>query len=44
MQFDGATNLNDPSTTKQMLNGTTNIVVLASEQTQSRYYHGELDV
>jgi hypothetical protein len=44
VQFNGATNLNDPSTTKQNLNATTNIVVLASEQTQARYYHAELDV
>jgi hypothetical protein len=44
VQFSGATNLNNPSSTKQVVNATTNIVVLASDETQDRYYHAELDI
>ena len=44
VQFSGAANLNNPSSTKQVVNATTNIVVLASDETQNRYYHGELDI
>jgi hypothetical protein len=44
VKFDGATDLNNPSSSKQVVNATTNIVVLASDEAQDRYYHAELDI
>ncbi|SFK92042.1 fibronectin type III domain-containing protein [Geodermatophilus ruber] len=36
--------INDASTTKQPVNATTGLVVLASDDTALRYYHGELSL
>jgi hypothetical protein len=44
VQFEGANNLNDPSSMKQVIDSTTNVVVLASDATQTRYYHAELNI
>jgi hypothetical protein len=39
-----ATQINDPSSTHQVLNGSTGLVVLASADDQDRYYHGYLEL
>ena len=44
VKFEGANNLNNASSMKQVVDSVTNVVVLASDATQSRYYHAELDI
>ena len=41
VQWSGAS-INDPTTTKQPVNATTGLVVLASDDDAKRYYHGEM--
>ena len=43
MEWDGA-DLNDATTTKQTVNASTDLVVLASDESDDRYYHTELDI
>jgi len=44
VQFQGATNLNNPTTSKHPVHGFTEMVVLASDEAQDRYYHAELAI
>jgi hypothetical protein len=44
VQFQGAADLDNPTTTKQPVHGFTELVVLASDETQNRYYHAEFAI
>jgi hypothetical protein len=44
IQFADHLAINDPTSTKQNLNTTTNLLVLASDDTTNHYFHGYLDL